>query len=252
MIKLDKSIHFNILTIFAIVFVCVYLYYTISDLKKIAVEVKKHSQDITNIITNLATLNKDIADIKKNNGGSCQVGGGDAKKPAAVVPKVTVTAVKPSADAKAEAEAEGERSAGERSAGERSSAASLKTTDNAVYDDQDLLNEIDAADAADADSVNTIEVKKMLSCLPGDNDDDDLDESPVNDVLADDVPIHELADALVADITDTTGNVTPSLKYLSVDELKKQTLDTLKNYCKENNLSTRGTKDVLIQLIKSQ
>jgi hypothetical protein len=238
MIKLDKSIHFNILTIFAIVFVCVYLYYTISDLKKIAVEVKKHSQDITNIITNLATLNKDIADIKKNNGGTCQVGGADTKKAAVVVPKVTVTAVKPSADAKAE-----------------SAAAVTTTTDNAVYDDQDLLNEIDAADAADAadaDSVNTIEVKKMLSCLPGDNDDDDLDESPVNDILAavEDVPSHELGDALEGSPYLAEEN-TLSLKDLSVDELKKQTLDTLKAYCKENNLSTRGTKDTLIQLIKA-
>ena len=244
MLKLDKSIHFNILTIFAIVFVCVYLYYTISDLKKIAVEVKKHSQDITNIITNLATLNKDIADIKKNNGGTCQVGAGGAesaasaaKKAAAVVPKVTVTAVKTSADAAAASVV----------------AATTTTTDNAVYDDQDLLNEIEAADAADADSVNTIEVKKMLSCLPGDDDDDDLDESPVADVLAtvEDVPSHELADALEGSpyLADES---TLSLKDLSVDELKKQTLDTLKTYCKENNLSTRGTKDVLIQLIKAQ
>lgn len=239
MLKLDKSIHFNILTIFAIVFVCVYLYYTISDLKKIAVEVKKHSQDITNIITNLATLNKDIADIKKNNGGSCQVGAGgaesaaNAKKPSAVVPKVTVTVVKTSADAAASAV-----------------AAATTTTDNAVYDDQDLLNEIDAADA---DSVNTIEVKKMLSCLPGDDDDDDLDESPVADVLAavEDVPSHELADALEGS-PYLADEITLSLKDLSVDELKKQTLDTLKTYCKENNLSTRGTKDVLIQLIKAQ
>lgn len=246
MLKLDKSIHFNILTIFAIVFVCVYLYYTISDLKKIAIEVKKHSQDITNIITNLATINKDIADIKKNNGGSCQVGAGgaeitaSAKKPAVVVPKVTVTAVKTSADAAASVV-----------------AAATTTTDNAVYDDQDLLNEIDAADAADAeaadaDSVNTIEVKKMLSCLPGDDDDDDLDESPVADVLTavEDVPIHELADSLEGSpyLADES---TLSLKDLSVDELKKQTLDTLKTYCKEHNLSTRGTKDVLIQLIKA-
>ena len=236
MLKLDKSIHFNILTIFAIVFVCVYLYYTISDLKKIAVEVKKHSQDITNIITNLATLNKDIADIKKNNGGSCQVGGAEtaasAKKPAAVVPKVTVTAVKTSADVAAGA-----------------AEAATTTTDNAVYDDQDLLNEIDAVDA---DSVNTIEVKKMLSCLPGDDDDDDLDESPVTDVLAtvEDVPSHELADALEGSPYLAEEN-TLSLKDLSVDELKKQTLDTLKTYCKENNLSTRGTKDTLIQLIKA-
>lgn len=238
MLKLDKSIHFNILTIFAIVFVCVYLYYTISDLKKIAVEVKKHSQDITNIITNLATLNKDTADIKKNNGGTCQVvaGGADsAKKAAAVVPKVTVTAVKTSA------------------AGAATAAAATTTTDNAVYDDQDLLNEIDAADAAeaadaeaaDADSVNTIEVKKMLSCLPGDDDDDDLDENPVAAVLK-----HELADALEGS-PYLAEESTLSLKDLSVDELKKQTLDTLKTYCKENNLSTRGTKDTLIQLIKA-
>ena len=242
MLKLDKSIHFNILTIFAIVFVCVYLYYTISDLKKIAVEVKKHSQDITNIITNLATLNKDIADIKKNNGGSCQVGASgaeiaaSAKKPSAVVPKVTVTAVKTSADVAAGA-----------------AATATTTTDNAVYDDQDLLNEIDAADAADAadaeaadaDSVNTIEVKKMLSCLPGDDDDDDLDENPVAAVLK-----HELADALEGS-PYLAEESTISLKDLSVDELKKQTLDTLKTYCKENNLSTRGTKDTLIQLIKA-
>ena len=64
MLKLNKGLHFNILTIFAIVFVCVYLYYTISDLKKVAVEVKKHSQDITNIATSLATLNKHIEDLK--------------------------------------------------------------------------------------------------------------------------------------------------------------------------------------------
>lgn len=65
MLKVNKGVHFNILTIFAIVFVCVYLYYTISDLKKIAVEVKKHSQDIQNIVASLTTLTKEVGDLKK-------------------------------------------------------------------------------------------------------------------------------------------------------------------------------------------
>lgn len=65
MLKVNKSVHFNILTIFAIVFVCVYLYYAISDLKKIAVEVKKHGQDIANIVASLTTLSKEVGDLKK-------------------------------------------------------------------------------------------------------------------------------------------------------------------------------------------
>ena len=80
MLKLNKGIHFNILTVFAIVFVCVYLYYTISDLKKIAVEVKKHSTDIANIVNNLAILNKDFGELKKK-AAACPVAGACALKP---------------------------------------------------------------------------------------------------------------------------------------------------------------------------
>jgi hypothetical protein len=56
--KFAKLNHMSIITLFAIAFIVVYLYYTISDVKKIHSEVKKMGQDIDKLnqsITNITT-----------------------------------------------------------------------------------------------------------------------------------------------------------------------------------------------------
>ncbi len=56
--RLAKLNHLSIITLFAIAFIVVYLYYTISDVKKIHSEVKRMSQDIEKLnqsITNITT-----------------------------------------------------------------------------------------------------------------------------------------------------------------------------------------------------
>lgn len=179
MLKLNKSIHFNILCIFAIVFVCVYLYYTITDVKKIAVEVKKHGQDITNIITSLATITKELGDLKKK-AASCSVGGVCKVNPVVTAQEIVETAV-----------------------------------------EEEVVVE-------DNDSVNTDEVKNLLSDIPDDEDIPDVS----HDVLEE----------------STTKK---DYKSLSVEELKQEKYDDLKDYCKTNGINAKGTKDVLIQRIKA-
>jgi len=58
MMKFAKLNHMSIITLFAIAFIVVYLYYTISDVKKIHSEVKRMGQDIDKLnqsITNITT-----------------------------------------------------------------------------------------------------------------------------------------------------------------------------------------------------
>ena len=143
MLKLNKSVHFNILCIFAIVFVCVYLYYTIIDVKKIAVETKKNAQDVQNLITSIATLTKEVSELKKKAAGVCAVGGGGAGAAVAscklpvmnVTPKVVVSDAVP----------------GEPLAG------------------------------VDNESVNTDDVKNLLGDIPDDDDEVDGVVEPVVD-----------------------------------------------------------------------
>ena len=176
MLKLNKSIHFNILCIFAIVFVCVYLYYTITDVKKIAVEVKKHGQDIANIITSLATITKELGDLKKK-AAACSVGG--------------VCQIKP------------------------------------VITAQEVLETVEEEEQDD-DSVNTDEVKNLLSDIPDDEGTPDV----AQDILEEE-------------------SSTKNYKSMSVEELKQEKYDDLKEYCKTNGINAKGTKDVLIQRIKT-
>jgi hypothetical protein len=182
MLKLNKSIHFNILCIFAIVFVCVYLYYTITDVKKIAVEVKKHGQDIPNIVTSLATITKELGELKKK-AAACSVGG--------------VCQVKP------------------------------VITAQEVVEQEEPESEPD-----DDDSVATEDVKHLLSDIPDDEGNDDT----APDVLEEEF------------LEETSAK---DYKSMSAEELKHEKYDDLKEYCKNNNINAKGTKDVLIQRIRA-
>jgi hypothetical protein len=58
--KLPKLNHMSILILFAIAFIVIYLYYTISDVKKIHLEVKKMSQDIDKLSLSIANITTSI------------------------------------------------------------------------------------------------------------------------------------------------------------------------------------------------
>ena len=176
MLKLNKSVHFNILCIFAVVFVCVYLYYTIVDVRKIAVEVKKNGQDLANVITSFAVLTKEVSELKKKAAAVCSI----------KVPEITVT------DAAAAAHVEEDE------------------------EEADMAAAVAEALNADTESVNTDDVKNLLNDMPDDEPED-----------------------------------TPDLKLLSGDELKSQSIELLRSYCKLNGINARGSKDTLIARIQS-
>jgi len=186
---MNNSVHFSILTIFAIVFVCVYLYYTICDIKKIAVEVKKQGQDIINIVTSLSTITKELSELKKRSGGSC------AKPIINVTPQPQVT---------------------------------ISTAE--------VLEDVD-----DSDSIDTADVKNLLSDIPDEDDVANVDENDDDDVL----------DADAVAVIETSTVAAKTFKELSPEELKNESYDDLKEYCRSNGLSAKGTKDVLIKRILS-
>jgi hypothetical protein len=226
MLKLNKSVHFNILTIFAIVFVCVYLYYTISDVKKIAIEVKKHSQDIANMITSLTTLSKEMADLKKKPMtpvSSATVGKMN------ITPQITISPVMPS-----------------KTDGGSTDATNVSTEEHVAFnnyetDEVDETEETDeTADEEVESSVGTEDVKNLLNDMPED-DDCSEDNDDVNEVL---------------ELSMAPTNVDPvvvekSMKSMTPEQLKSESYDDLKKYCKDNGLSTKGKKDELIQRILS-
>lgn len=62
--KVNKNVHIMILLTLAIVFVVVYLYYTINDVKKLGAELKKNTQDIQSVAASLNNLNKTVNELK--------------------------------------------------------------------------------------------------------------------------------------------------------------------------------------------
>jgi hypothetical protein len=91
MLKITKSTHLIILSVLSMIFVMIYLYYMIQDIKKMDTEIKRISgetvkitQDIQNLVTTISTFNKDLASLKKPNvqciitpgtNGQCSQGG---------------------------------------------------------------------------------------------------------------------------------------------------------------------------------
>jgi hypothetical protein len=58
----------TILVSFAIVFVGLYLYYTINDVRKMAVDLKKVTQELNALTTTVTSISKDLLEIQKTNG----------------------------------------------------------------------------------------------------------------------------------------------------------------------------------------
>lgn len=63
--KINTSTHLTILFTFAIIFVVIYLYYTIVDVRKITLDVKKISQDLAKLNNELTEMKKTSVDVNK-------------------------------------------------------------------------------------------------------------------------------------------------------------------------------------------
>lgn len=112
----------------------------------------------------------------------------------------------------------------------------------------------------DESSVNSQELKTIMETI--DNEEKVVTETQqyVNDVAnLDDIgdveefsnEEHTLQDAAKAlDITELTETTNEDFGNFSVDELKKVSYEQLRKYCKNNGISYKGTKDVLIYRIK--
>lgn len=185
MIKLNKTTHLMILFTFAVVFVVVYLYYTINDVKKLNAEVKKLSadvvkmnQDMQNIISTVSAFNKDVWDLKA--GVPSNVNNLLVKTQTAPAPSTVAT----------------------------SAAAAPTMVDNQSTKKQSVIDEIDLdSDDDDNTSVNTEELKKIIN--ENDHSDDEDTEQAVEAIVDKKVDVVEQADT------------TDDLKKKKYDDLKE-------------------------------
>lgn len=63
--KINSTTHMTILFTFALVFVVIYLYYTITDVRKMSAELKKVTQDIQTLTATVSKLNNEVAEVQK-------------------------------------------------------------------------------------------------------------------------------------------------------------------------------------------
>lgn len=63
--KISSSTHLTILVTFALIFVVIYLYYTITDVRKMSVELKKVTQDVQTLSSSFAKVSNDLIEVQK-------------------------------------------------------------------------------------------------------------------------------------------------------------------------------------------
>jgi hypothetical protein len=63
--KLSGSTHMTILFSFALVFVVIYLYYTINDVKRMHEDIKKVQTEVQSLTTTVNKLNTDVVEVQK-------------------------------------------------------------------------------------------------------------------------------------------------------------------------------------------
>ena len=207
--KFNKLTHLSIIVVLAVMFIVVYLYYTISDVKKIHNEVSKLTQDIEKMNQSISSITTTLMPL---------VGGYQAYEqqqcglPNRHVPSVQEQ-TKPLTVTKSIDDGE-------------SSVDSVELhTIMETIDDEEVTHVEDAVDVA----------------------------TTASDAIVENIPIDE---SITPELTNTNEeNNTPyecvvDLSLLSVDELKKVSYEDIRKFCKGNNLSYKGSKDVLIYRIK--
>jgi hypothetical protein len=179
MFKLNKYLHMLILMTFTIVFIVVYLYYIVRDMKRMYQDFKKQAADVH-------TLQATVSEIKS---AMEMVMYGAA--PAAAAAAIAVTAT------------------------EAAQVTPSPTTNHISNDD--------------TESVESEDIRKLVE------DGDDAEE---------DVP----AQAPTAIEEEVAADEHP----LTKDAVMSMKLDQLKEVCKKNNLSAKGSRETLITRILTE
>jgi hypothetical protein len=216
MMKFAKLNHMSIITLFAIAFIVVYLYYTISDVKKIHSEVRRMGQDIDK-------LNQSITNITTT-----------------ILPMLTFPSASP------------------LNIPEVKQTSNVHTKEHTLPPSKKNIVEVDNEDVA---SVGSHELTKIMETI---DVDDDIDVDIGADINEDTKYNIDTSDAIVPieDVQENTTNqegVEPSvvgdevidIGALSAEDLKKVPYNSIRKYCKLNNIDDKGSKEVLIYRIKN-
>lgn len=201
MFKLDKNTHMMVLFTFSLIFIVVYLYYTITDVRKMQREVKRISDELAQLQSKNSTATPP-SPVPASPPASNHVPVNVCVK--ATTNEVTVVDV----------------------------SDQIKETETVI----DQAPQVPAADQVtidpitqfqDNESVVTEEIRDTLDCT----DDEDIDlqniinsSAPAQDIIESDIKVE-----------------------LDSAELAKMKYEDVKDMCKSKNLSTKGSKDVLIK-----
>lgn len=209
--KFTKMTHLSIIVVLAIMFIVVYLYYTISDVKKMHNEVSKLSQDIEKMNQSIVNITGTIMPLLTT--GPSTYPFQDA------TPSVLVCAASPSPQQHTDIDA---------GIDSVSSVASqeLNTIMETIDDEQDEENDVQPllTKSIDITQIPTISAP--------------VQATETHDVVS----LDEIVAPALQNSTD--------LSTLSLDDLKKVSYEDIRKYCKAQNISHKGSKDVLIYRIK--
>lgn len=214
--KFNKLTHLSIIVVFAIVFIVIYLYYTISDVKKIHNEVQKLSKD-------LETMNHSIASIMS-----------------AFLPIVQPQKLSP------------QQTHSTCAMPQQSPQVALVTQATSTpqvleTQEEDALSEVsqelrNIMQGAEDDIEEVVEPSTPVN----------VDITSISNHIESPTVEHEVQEELDSanvESSDSTENV--DIGSLTVEQLKNTSYDAIKKYCKDNNISPKGTKEVLIYRIKN-
>ena len=236
--KFNKLTHLSIIVVFAIIFIVVYLYYTISDVKKIHNEVKKLTMDIEK-------MNHSITSIT-----------------GAILPLVTpqMAAAYDSTNEMLSCPLPMQAGAG------ASAGACIKPEDTASVGSQELHNIMQTIDDEDNEdsAVAGVGAGAGAGAVAGEVpakgtniDITQLDAATLSSALIDvsEETAEDLEDleALEAPTTPDCGETHEpvSVGSMTAEELKHVPYEDIRKYCKQNNINTKGSKEVLIYRIKN-
>lgn len=229
--KFNKLTHLSIIVVLAIVFIVVYLYYTISDVKKIHNEVSKLTDDISKMNASISNITSTLTAMLAPQPASCAIGS-----------SVGVCSVQPKSQHPSDIQGVQHGGDDESSVNAQELQAIIET----IEDEEQVETKDDA------------QVAPKQSFVVYENDVANLDDlKDVEEMMAQqpqtlkDAP--KLLDITSVGVSETeNGNmgVAEDLSQMSLDELKSVGYETIRKYCKNNGLNYKGSKDVLIYRIK--
>ena len=214
--------HLSIFVVLSIVFIVVYLYYTISDVKKVHAEVKKITQDVEALSKSISNITTSIMPLLTVPSPS---------QPKYSQAEFVSAVVQPTVSVVENVQTHGSIKHQEVTVDDVSTADSEEI--------QNMMETIDDEEKAQEEGASEEEVVAKEEQV-------NVSETPAN------IDISKL------DVTDTqtvepSVSATVDLRTLSVEDLKtKVSYEDMRRFLKSMNMNVKGTKEVLIQRIKGQ